>query len=133
MVSNASEDLPDPDRPVITVSESRGITTSTFLRLCSRAPRTWMLPALGWAMNSSCPLLGMSVLRMFRCAPRCATVPAGLEEFSTHVVRICLGARGRIDPPIAPDAGQLRFRPSRRQGLRDGVFDAVDRDVWNSA
>src|SRR5580692_3260377 len=38
MVSNASDDLPDPDRPVITTSLSRGISTSMFLRLCSRAP-----------------------------------------------------------------------------------------------
>src|SRR5450432_2548782 len=39
MVSNASEDLPDPDSPVITVSVFRGISTSMFLRLCCRAPR----------------------------------------------------------------------------------------------
>src|SRR3982750_1572424 len=39
MVSNASEDLPEPDSPVNTTSLSRGISTSTFLRLCSRAPR----------------------------------------------------------------------------------------------
>src|SRR6266702_6787632 len=39
MVSKASEDLPEPDRPVNTTSLSRGISTSTFLRLCSRAPR----------------------------------------------------------------------------------------------
>src|SRR5690349_21551188 len=45
MVSKASEDLPEPERPVITTSRSRGISTSTFLRLCSRAPRTTMLPA----------------------------------------------------------------------------------------
>ena len=42
MVSNANEDLPEPDRPVMTVSVSRGISTSTFFRLCSRAPRTEM-------------------------------------------------------------------------------------------
>ena len=30
------------DRPVITVSVSRGMSTSTPLRLCSRAPRTEM-------------------------------------------------------------------------------------------
>src|SRR5688500_20056108 len=40
IVSNASEDLPDPDRPVKTMSESRGRSSETFLRLCSRAPRT---------------------------------------------------------------------------------------------
>src|SRR5690606_30988436 len=33
-------DLPEPERPVITVSVSRGISTSISLRLCSRAPRT---------------------------------------------------------------------------------------------
>src|SRR5512143_2240678 len=39
MVSKASDDLPEPDRPVITISRSRGSSTSMFLRLCSRAPR----------------------------------------------------------------------------------------------
>src|SRR5690349_2436879 len=39
MVSNARDDLPDPDKPVNTTSLSRGISRSTFLRLCSRAPR----------------------------------------------------------------------------------------------
>src|SRR5262249_27007030 len=38
----ASEDLPEPERPVRTVSVSRGISTSTFFRLCSRAPRMEM-------------------------------------------------------------------------------------------
>src|SRR4051794_21691261 len=42
MVSKASEDLPEPDRPVMTTSESRGRTTLTSLRLCSRAPETTM-------------------------------------------------------------------------------------------
>src|SRR5215203_2533663 len=52
MVSNASEDLPEPERPVNTASLSRGISTSMFLRLCSRAPRIVIArdaePALGW-------------------------------------------------------------------------------------
>src|SRR5271165_1744459 len=38
MVSKASEDLPEPERPVITISRLRGSVRSTFLRLCSRAP-----------------------------------------------------------------------------------------------
>src|SRR5829696_6009643 len=42
MVSKARLDLPDPDRPVMTVRLSRGISTSIPLRLCSRAPRTEM-------------------------------------------------------------------------------------------
>src|SRR5438309_638389 len=40
MVSKASELLPEPESPVMTTSRSRGIVTSMFLRLCSRAPRT---------------------------------------------------------------------------------------------
>src|SRR5882762_10104505 len=43
MVSKANEDLPEPLRPVITVRVLRGISTSMFLRLCWRAPRTVML------------------------------------------------------------------------------------------
>src|SRR5438445_3703497 len=42
MVSKANEDLPDPERPVITMSLSRGRTRSRFLRLCSRAPLMMM-------------------------------------------------------------------------------------------
>src|SRR5947208_16982498 len=39
MVSKASEDLPDPDSPVNTMSLSRGSSNETLRRLCSRAPR----------------------------------------------------------------------------------------------
>ena len=37
-VSNASVDLPEPDKPVITTSLFLGITTSMFFKLCNRAP-----------------------------------------------------------------------------------------------
>src|SRR5436190_13284236 len=40
MVSKARLDLPDPDSPVNTISESLGKSSDTSLRLCSRAPRT---------------------------------------------------------------------------------------------
>src|SRR3954463_15757881 len=42
MVSKAREDLPEPERPGMTTSRSRGISTVMFLRLCSLAPRTRM-------------------------------------------------------------------------------------------
>src|SRR5262245_14040385 len=47
MVSKASDDLPEPDSPVNTTSLSRGISTSMFLRLCSRAPRMAITRASG--------------------------------------------------------------------------------------
>src|SRR3954471_16021884 len=47
MVSNASEDFPEPDNPVNTTSRSRGISTSMFFKLCSRAPRIAITRASG--------------------------------------------------------------------------------------
>src|SRR5258708_2701774 len=44
MVSKASDDLPDPLTPVITISDRGGSVTSTFLRLWVRAPRTTIWP-----------------------------------------------------------------------------------------
>src|SRR5579859_7540358 len=43
MVSKASEDLPEPETPVTTVSELWGISKSMFLRLWTLAPRTTMV------------------------------------------------------------------------------------------
>src|SRR6266403_5109917 len=40
MVSKARLDLPEPERPVTTMSLSRGISTDRFFRLCTRAPCT---------------------------------------------------------------------------------------------
>src|SRR5258708_1051976 len=40
IVSNARLDFPDPDNPVNTISASRGKSSETSFRLCSRAPRT---------------------------------------------------------------------------------------------
>src|SRR5579871_758065 len=47
MVSKASEDLPDPLNPVMTVKVLRGISTSIFFRLCWRAPCTVMRLSIG--------------------------------------------------------------------------------------
>src|SRR6266851_4433384 len=44
MVSKASDDLPDPLTPVMTISDRGGSVTSTFLRLWVRAPRTTIWP-----------------------------------------------------------------------------------------
>src|SRR5258708_38591398 len=43
MVSNAREDLPDPETPVTTVKALWAISKSIFLRLWTRAPRTTIL------------------------------------------------------------------------------------------
>src|SRR5215467_957816 len=43
MVSNARLDLPEPESPVTTISESRGSSIDTFFKLCTRAPCTPMV------------------------------------------------------------------------------------------
>ena len=42
-VPKTREDLPEPDRPVTTVKRRLGMSTSMFLRLFTRAPRTRMV------------------------------------------------------------------------------------------
>src|ERR1700761_3124363 len=54
MVSKASDDLPDPDRPVMTVSVFRGISTLMFFRLCWRAPRTTSLVNGMGSLGAAC-------------------------------------------------------------------------------
>src|ERR1035441_8058258 len=74
MVSNASDDLPDPDTPVITVNFSWGMESEMFLRLWTRAP--WIL------IKSSTGILIIR-LRSFapsRRAPRCHSRTRVLPE-----------------------------------------------------
>src|SRR3954451_24401090 len=60
MVSKARLDLPDPDSPVTTTSLSRGISTLTFLRLCTRAPCTAMVVRTPLVRASLVLILGVS-------------------------------------------------------------------------
>src|SRR5215216_341596 len=46
MVSKASEDLPEPETPVTTVSRPTGMEKEIFLRLLTRAPRTSMASSI---------------------------------------------------------------------------------------
>src|SRR5229473_5919940 len=62
MVSKASEDLPEPERPVMTVREFRGISTLIFLRLCWRAPR---ITSLVRPMRRSAPSTGALALSRY--------------------------------------------------------------------
>jgi hypothetical protein len=80
MVSNASDDFPDPDRPVKTISLSRGSSSDRFLRLCSRAPRMRMVSDDMAPFDSASVDLTMVVQvlteRMFdaNCRSGCCTV-----------------------------------------------------------
>src|SRR6185503_10580056 len=100
MVSNASEDLPEPERPVITTSWSRGRSTSIFLRLCTRAPRTAIQ---SWAMLTA---------RNFERNPNShfSTRCVGIDEIREREAALTSLRQGYGGPPE-------RFA-RRRKGLR---------------
>src|SRR6266480_7727411 len=119
MVSNASDDLPEPDRPVNTTSLSRGISRSTFLRLCSRAPRIVIArmaePAVCW---------------------RCALITSSISAFpgaltAAFVQARIAGARDRTPMGEARNIGRTAadFQCSL-QAINGLLRDAVAERVW---
>src|SRR3954454_21455742 len=70
MGANASDDLPEPERPVKTMSLSRGSSREMLRRLCSRAPRMVMVSAIG-GKPTGVPQLE-HVFRPCRAGPRSA-------------------------------------------------------------
>src|SRR5919202_1841586 len=96
MVSNARLDLPEPDSPVTTTRRSRGISSETFLRLCTRAPCT--ATVVRAAAFGAFP---------FRCAAALLAIPRPprVEErefLHLHVapLREVDGRRGLADEPL---------------------------------
>src|SRR5690242_14113767 len=73
IVSKASDDLPDPDNPVNTMSASRGRSRSTLRRLCSRAPLTIRWSATRFLPTYSRP--AHSPLRAHRRLGPCHSKP----------------------------------------------------------
>src|SRR5947209_7836353 len=81
MVSKASEDFPEPDRPVNTISLARGSFRATFLRLCSRAPRITSMSATGRGYPSAGPE------HMFDVSPTNPVRHAPLTSATGHSLR----------------------------------------------
>src|SRR5215468_10583501 len=78
MVSKVSEDLPEPLRPVMTTSLSRGISTSIFLRLCSRAPLMMIELLMGSRIIPPAPVT-LTKLRV-GCYQGCHADSGGLSD-----------------------------------------------------
>ena len=92
IVSKARLDLPDPDSPVKTISASRGRSSETSLRLCSRAPRMIRRSATGevlgvWGvrLGSGCARLTGAGDKFFPSPPARAGTP--LEGVPGQAVR----------------------------------------------
>ena len=134
MVSKASDDLPEPESPVMTTSLFRGSSTSMFLRLCSRAFDDDLV-------HGSC-LLRLEPLR--RCGCYGHTVGAGIawtfgdyngepcgcggEVWSSSLAQprwLALGATEAMGPGLRQGLG-LRIRTGRqRRPARDGTRAAA--------
>src|SRR3954447_8187179 len=68
MVSNARLLLPEPDSPVNTIILSRGSSTLTLRKLCSRAPRTMSFPVSAAGIGARLPRQGprVAVVHVFQ-------------------------------------------------------------------
>ena len=64
-MSKASDDLPEPESPVTTMSLSRGISTSMFFRLFTRAPFIIMafLLVIAYGLRKVFPVKGVKINR----------------------------------------------------------------------
>src|SRR5260370_27434195 len=100
MVSKARLDLPEPDRPVITTSLSRGISTDIFLRLCTRAPFTAMV------VRATVLAVAMPVLEFIRLFPQ--VDERELLHQNVALLREVHGRGGLADEP------PVRQVPTRR-------------------
>src|SRR6185436_11739121 len=83
MVSNASEDLPEPLTPVTTVMRLIGIENEMFLRLLTRAPRTSIA---SWVMIGACKAAQRGIRRSRK--PHILTRKPGQSEGGgIHILR----------------------------------------------
>src|SRR6185436_5046564 len=83
MVPNTSDDLPDPETPVNTVSRRFGISMLTSFRLFSRAPwtriRSW-LSAACWLGEAMFAILSSSIDGLCQVSGSPAAPPGGIRQ-----------------------------------------------------
>src|SRR5262245_29217814 len=130
MVPNTSDDLPDPEIPVKTVSRRLGISRLTSFRLLTRAPwtriRSWRSAGCsrGEAMARSCHrnvrLHTAAVHRDFGTTRRMAAPgPGSLPYCQPWADGAAEGGRHEAYEPDGPDNGE----PDRGGDIRDGGDD----------
>src|SRR3954462_9344743 len=102
MVSNASDDLPEPATPGNTINWSRGSSRSTLRRLCSRAPRITIELLDGTATGRIVPGDG----------PDRTNVRSPNSQSSPAVDEPIFGGHGRA-------RAASRYQPARPRGRND--------------
>src|SRR5437764_10742764 len=96
MVSKASEDLPDPESPVMTTSALRGIATEMSRKLCSRAPET--------TICSAEDITPLDCREANGCSPQRKAATSGISGMSSRSgagERDQAAAAGDVDPAAA--------------------------------
>src|SRR5689334_5255405 len=118
MVSKARLDLPEPDNPVTTISLSRGSSTFTFWRLCTRAPCTAMVVR-------AAALTALELIGRFSQVDECQFFDGQIAHLSELDRRGCLADQATVgqvlarrgDPFHIEIAFEVGFDLSGRAGL----------------
>src|SRR5579884_220370 len=126
MVSKASEDLPEPDSPVITTRLSRGRSTSMFLRLCSRAPRMRICCCMAdrWGPKNAPARLARAVARRHRRAVR------NVDAVGGGRIRCRIRQEAGVHPAGSSGGGTVMAEQTSESLL--AMFDAapLNRRYW---
>src|SRR6266851_3685136 len=150
MVSKASDDLPEPESPVNTISLSRGRSSETFRRLCSRAPRTMSRSdtplSLGPGKAGPSPnrlQLALEVVDLV--AEPGGVLEAEVDGRLVHLLlegldepgQLLLGQLGEVAadlvpgprPPVPARPGRRLVRPEMGQDVGDRLADGLGIDA----
>src|SRR3954451_11927657 len=121
MVSNAKLDLPDPESPGNTISASRGRSSETSRRLCSRAPRMM-------SRSFTSAMLGPTSDSPHRQAiRRCSGPPSGARLGA--MTQQPTGRTSTAEDPTVTEVRELLAAANRRL-LGDTI--AVDHADWRA-
>src|SRR5437870_1100978 len=143
-VALISDDLPAPLTPVTATITPSGTSTSTFCRLCSRAPVSLIQPlgarrASGSSIRSvparKRPVIeadvekeGEPVADLLQDLARDLRARAAQRERVHERVRLAHGHRRDVDDRLVADEHRARLRPQARPaaaGARDGAEEAL--------
>src|SRR3989338_3071765 len=153
MVSKASEDFPEPERPVITVIAPRGISTFIFFKLWVRAPFTrsqslpclcscssFLLCFLCFSTKISCPWRGRyecilphkkNGAFLFRNAPQRKLKCLGLRGRDLADGEEATAARPPTNPPAQAQVATGNAPAETRHAAADEhLADGTETDDW---
>src|ERR1700681_443491 len=125
MVSNASDDFPEPDSRVKTTSLSRGMVRSMSFRLCSRAPLITI--SVCWPTLPAGAFLSATDASPHPAALRLAPRPRLGGRRRRQRVAVCHGVATQANQPVAQFRGSLELQIAGR--LLHLAFEILDQSL----